>query len=51
MKIEKIPLTIDEYIAGYPENVREILEKMRKAIRLNRKVISPYWNKCIKYTY
>ena len=33
MKLEKIPLTIDEYIAGYPENIRINLEKIRAAIR------------------
>ena len=33
MKPEKIPLTIDEYIAGYPENIRINLEKIRSAIR------------------
>ena len=27
------PKTIDEYIAGYPKNVQEILEKIRSTIR------------------
>ena len=27
------PKTVDEYIAGFPEDVREILEKIRKIIR------------------
>jgi len=28
----KIPQTIDEYIAGFPENVQEILQKIRMTI-------------------
>ena len=28
------PKTIDEYIAGYPKNVQEILEKIRSTIRV-----------------
>jgi uncharacterized protein YdhG (YjbR/CyaY superfamily) len=29
----KTPKTIDEYIAGFPQEVQEILEKLRKTIR------------------
>jgi uncharacterized protein YdhG (YjbR/CyaY superfamily) len=30
---QAIPKTIDEYIAGFPEDVREILQKIRATIR------------------
>jgi uncharacterized protein YdhG (YjbR/CyaY superfamily) len=30
---QKTPKTIDEYIAGFPHEVQEILEKFREAIR------------------
>jgi len=30
---QKKPRTIDEYIAGFPPSVQEILEKLRKTIR------------------
>lgn len=30
---QKAPTTIDEYIAGFPSEVREILEKVRMTIR------------------
>jgi uncharacterized protein YdhG (YjbR/CyaY superfamily) len=30
---ESTPQTIDEYIAGFPEHIREILEKVRATIR------------------
>lgn len=29
----KVPKTIDEYIAGFPKDVQEILEKIRQTIR------------------
>lgn len=33
MKAGIQPATIDEYIAGFPENVQEVLEKVRVTIR------------------
>jgi uncharacterized protein YdhG (YjbR/CyaY superfamily) len=33
MKKENLPANIDEYIAGYPENIRKILKEMRAVIR------------------
>jgi uncharacterized protein YdhG (YjbR/CyaY superfamily) len=33
MKPDPAPATVDEYIAGFPENVREILEDIRTTIR------------------
>jgi uncharacterized protein YdhG (YjbR/CyaY superfamily) len=33
MKNDAPPATIDEYIAGYPEDIQEILEKIRAIIR------------------
>jgi uncharacterized protein YdhG (YjbR/CyaY superfamily) len=42
---ESAPTTVDEYIAGYPPDVREILEQIRTAIR----EIAPDAEETIKY--
>jgi uncharacterized protein YdhG (YjbR/CyaY superfamily) len=33
MKKENLPGNIDEYIAGYPENIQKVLKEMKAAIR------------------
>ena len=42
---QKTPKTIDEYIAGFPHEVQEILEKIRKTIR----TAAPDAEETIKY--
>lgn len=42
---QKIPTTIDEYIAGFPPDVQEILENIRATIRK----IAPDAEETIKY--
>ena len=42
---QKIPTTIDEYIAGFPPQVREILENIRETI----KKAAPQAGEAIKY--
>ena len=39
------PLSIDEYIAGFPPEIQEILQKIRKIIRK----AAPYAEETIKY--
>jgi len=41
----KAPRTVDEYIAGFPPDVQEILEKIRKTIR----AAAPDAQETIKY--
>lgn len=46
MKADKVsPNTIDEYIAGFPEEVQEILQKMRGIV----KSVAPGAEEAIKY--
>lgn len=42
---QRVPKTIDEYIAGFPHEIQEILEKMRKTIA----TAAPQAEEAIKY--